>query len=419
MLDLGALQRRIRALDTGSDSERRQAIHPLMDIDEQDWAAAPPQIVQSLVEALKQLLLAEPPRPGASREIVLLLGKIGPRSKPAISKLVELLDDKNPDGTREAVIATLGKIGRGASSTVDRLLDVLSSCRPAVAVQTVRSIGNIGHVDDRVRTTLIDLWRSSNQAQTLEVEVAITLCKLGISVSGLVGALTHAVVANQDASIRKSAATALAWCSSNEIDVVPGLLRAAQSDKNEDVQQTAEAGLARLGLSRKQAIRCCSEQLSESVHAEAALKQGGELAVSALITVFAEDDPAASEKAARILGSLGELSLPAVPVLRRALKTTHREYRLAAAKSLWMITKDAGLATPVLIGLLREKWSTEPEATESRRRFLQTVIEALRRIGPPAEAAVPALLEKCKDKNRLVSESALGALKEICPARVK
>src|SRR5262249_44145448 len=203
--------------------------------------------------------LAEPARPGANREIVLLLGKIGPRSKPAIASLVELLHEKNPDGIREAVVATLGKIGRGAGSTVDRLLDLLSSCRPGVAIQSVRSIGNIGHVDDRVRSTLIELWRSSSQAQTVQVEVAVALCKLGISVPGLVGALTSAVVANQDVGIRKSAAVALAWCGSREIDVVPGLLRAAQSDKNEDVRQIAAAGVGRLGRSPTQGhAPCCA-----------------------------------------------------------------------------------------------------------------------------------------------------------------
>ena len=49
-------------------------------------------------------------------------------------------------------------------------------------------------------------------------------------------------------------------------------------------------------------------------------------------------------------------------------------------------------------------------------RYLQTVIEALWRIGPPAKAAVPALTHKAKDKNRLVSETAVSALKEIAPA---
>ena len=49
----------------------------------------------------------------------------------------------------------------------------------------------------------------------------------------------------------------------------------------------------------------------------------------------------------------------------------------------------------------------------TRRRFLQTVMEALWRIGPPAKAAMPALVAKSKDKNRLISESAFSALRKI------
>jgi hypothetical protein len=48
--------------------------------------------------------------------------------------------------------------------------------------------------------------------------------------------------------------------------------------------------------------------------------------------------------------------------------------------------------------------------------FLQTVMEALRRIGPPAKSAKPALLRKTTDKCRHISESARDALRSIEPA---
>ena len=51
--------------------------------------------------------------------------------------------------------------------------------------------------------------------------------------------------------------------------------------------------------------------------------------------------------------------------------------------------------------------------------FLQTVIEALRRIGPPAQGAAQALRRMAKDSNRHVSESALSALKNIDPPKAK
>ena len=67
----------------------------------------------------------------------------------------------------------------------------------------------------------------------------------------------------------------------------------------------------------------------------------------------------------------------------------------------------------MLVDLLEETRTFTSDATESRRRYLQTVIEALRRMGPPAKGAIPALTAMAKDKNRNVSESALSALKEI------
>jgi hypothetical protein len=58
----------------------------------------------------------------------------------------------------------------------------------------------------------------------------------------------------------------------------------------------------------------------------------------------------------------------------------------------------------------------DPENADSRRMFIQSVIESLCRIGPPAKAAVAALTQKTKDENRLIRESALRALREISPA---
>jgi HEAT repeat protein len=71
------------------------------------------------------------------------------------------------------------------------------------------------------------------------------------------------------------------------------------------------------------------------------------------------------------------------------------------------------------VRLLEEKGTTDLQGDESRRRFLQTVIEALGRIGPAAAAAVPALMKKTKDANRLVSQSAANALGRIVPASLK
>jgi HEAT repeat protein len=321
-----------------------------------------------------------------------------------------------PDGVREAAATALGKIGKKARGAVDQLINVLLQCRPTLAAQVVRALGDIGCTDQCVRSALVNLWLAPAQSPNSHVQVAIALCKLKTDAKGLVRFLTSTLVANQDASLRKSAAEGLAWCTKNEIDVVPALLTAALNDKDEAVRQLAEAGLAQLRLSHKKAIHLCSMQLKDSSYAETALRNGGPLAVQALIEALGTQQSAIREKAARTLGCLGEMAAEAVPALTTALHDKDLDVRLAAAKGLWNISKNAEVVAPVLVDLLEEKRAAASDASESRRRYFQTVIEALWRIGPLAKAAIPILNDLTKDPNRHISESALNALKRIAPA---
>jgi HEAT repeat protein len=248
-----------------------------------------------------------------------------------------------------------------------------------------------------------------------QVQVAFGLCKLGIKAEGLVGFLTGTLGASPDSSFRRLAAEALAWCRKNEPDVVPTLLASALNDKDEAVRQVAEEGLARLGLSHERAARLCAKQLKDSAHAEAALRGCGPLAVPALLEALEAKEPATREKAARVLGSLGESAAEASAGLAATLADGDVNVRLAAAKGLWNVTKDAHAVVPALVELLAERRAATPGAGEPRRRLLQTAIEALGRIGTQAAAAIPALLEKVRDENRLISESALSALRRIAP----
>jgi len=322
-------------------------------------------------------------------------------------------------GIREAAATALGKLGREARAAVDRLLHVLSGCRATLAVQVVRALGDIGCADQRVRSALVNLWLSPNQSQTFKVQTAIALCKLKIDAADLLSVITKMLATHQDSFLRKSAAEALACCGRNEVDVVPALLTAALNDKDEKVRQTAEAGLAQLRLSHEKALQLCAKQLKDAAYAETALRHGGPLAVPALIEALGAAEPQVREKAARTLGSIGELAAKAVPALATALHDRERDVRLAAAKGLWNVTKNAEVVVPVLVDLLGEMGAGVSDGGESRRRLLQTVIEALRRIGPPAKGAVAALVNLTKDKNRHVSESACRALKEIAPTFAK
>ncbi|HEV3118721.1 MAG TPA: HEAT repeat domain-containing protein [Gemmataceae bacterium] len=415
MLDLRQLQHNIRALTNGDDASRREAIRELRKHREEEWATAPAEATQPLVDWLKDQLAGESQHGVGRQEVVTILANLGPRAEPAVPELVELLKAGTVDRIRETAAIAVGKIGKNAKAAVGPLLDMLAHCRDTMAVHVVRALGGIGHADERVRTALVELWASPAHSQTGRVHIGVVLCKFKIKAEGLAKILTSTLVTNKDASLRQLSAEALSWCHEDELDVVPALLTAALTDQDEKVKQVAQAALARLCPSPDKCVHLCLKQLTDSSYAETALRNSGQLAVSALTKALGSKEPATREKAARILGSLGESALAAIPALTTATHDKDLDFRLAAAKSLWNISKKPELVVPVLVDLLEETRTFTSDATESRRRYLQTVIEALRRMGPPAKGAIPALTAMAKDKNRNVSESALSALKEISP----
>jgi HEAT repeat protein len=416
MLDSRQLQKYISALEEDDDALARHALQSLRQVDEQEWAAATVEISNSLVGALTRQLSTGTRAPFVQREAALVLGNIGPRSKSALPQLIALLRDGVPNPVREGAVIALGKIGREARSAVDPLVRLLTSSPPALTDHVVRALANIGRADDTVRSALVGLWPSPAHLRSDNAQVAIALCKLRIAAPNLVEVLTKTLVTNQDARLRKAAAEALAWCGKDETDAVPALLAVSLGDNNEEVRLMARAGLDKMRLSHEDAIHVCFNHLGDSVYAEEALRKSGGLAVPDLIAALAAKDSAIRQKAARILGCLGEVAAEAVPALTAALRDKDVDVRLAAAKCLWNVAKSADAVVPALVDLLGQAGGAGRMAGEVRRRYLQTVIEALSRVGPSATAAVSALTALTKDSDRNIRESALSALQAIAPA---
>ena len=420
MLDQGQLQRQLKAVNSSDERVRREALLALKAHEAADWASVPSALQRSTVDLLRQQLPkshengAKPPL--YRQEIATILGNIGQRSVPALPQLIDLLADGVPDGIREAAAGALGKIGKESRVAVDALIRILqSSCRIALADRVARALGEIGCADQRVKTALVNLWLSPVHSQSNQVQVAIALCKLRIDARGLLKSLSATLVGSRDTSLRKAAAEALAWCNKNDIDVVPALT-AALFDADEDVRKLAETGLNALRLTHQKAIYLCAMQLKDSVHAEAALRKSGAASVPALIEALSSKDALAREKAARTLGAIGEPAIASAPALTKVLDDKQLQVRLAAAKGLWNVSKQPDHVVPVLSELLNGKTYPNADMTDARRCFLQSVIEALCRIGQPAKGAIPALTRKTKDENRLIRESAQRALREIGPA---
>src|SRR6476620_7658533 len=120
------LRHHIQALNKGDENSRQKAIHSLKTHNEEEWAAAPDEVIPPLVKSLQSQLLGIK-QPSVRQEVATILGNMGPRSEAAIPQLIELLQEGIPDAIREASVVALGKIGKKAKAAVDQLIVLLSN----------------------------------------------------------------------------------------------------------------------------------------------------------------------------------------------------------------------------------------------------------------------------------------------------
>jgi HEAT repeat protein len=161
------------------------------------------------------------------------------------------------------------------------------------------------------------------------------------------------------------------------------------------------------------------------------LNKGGSKAIPMLLEALADADPQARYAAAEVLGAIGP---DAVPPLTEALKTSNPLVRIGAARALGRIGPEAQAAIPALgaatedevtlvtimavtalgrigkeaIPILTQVLRDKKELTVRR-----TILEAFCRLGPEAAAAVPLLLEVCKDEDSPVYDLACEALRKV------
>jgi HEAT repeat protein len=107
---------------------------------------------------------------------------------------------------------------------------------------------------------------------------------------------------------------------------------------------------------------------------------------------------------ARALAEIGPAAKPAVPALWAVCKNSASNVRAGAAEAIARIDPEqAEPAVEVLVRMVTEKVKGPPVG----RVY---AIESLRRVGPPAKAAVPALCDLLKDPKAADTEVALAAV---------
>jgi len=417
-MNVSRLHKHLARLDSADDQAQKEALRQLRTLEKSDWDGVPPNFAQAVLDTFHRQLRHDTKLAVGQKDIAFILNSMGPLSKASVSQLCDLLQDGVPDCVREAAAGALGKIGSKAKNAAGRLAQ-LASGPSALARQALAALGAIGCADQPVKNILVDLWRAPAHSYDASVQLARTLSKLQIEVDGLSKLLIGALLDGQTEGIRLAAVDGLALRDKNECDVVPALMLSHITDKSENVRGAALAACVQVCSSHENAIQLCARQLKGAIHAEVALRKTGAATVPALIAALAASDADTRLKAMRILSSFGEAAANAADALAKGLRDRNPEIRLAAAKCLWNVNKNTDAVVPVLVQLLEDKQSAPRGNEEARRMYLQTVIEALSRIGPPAARAVPAISAKVKDQNRLISQSASEALKKIQTAGAK
>jgi HEAT repeat protein len=204
--------------------------------------------------------------------------------------------------------------------------------------------------------------------------------------SAAVPAIAQALREHDRSRVRSGCAKALGFMGPAASEAVPALQKALH-DADPDVRMAASESLGRIGH------KSASER-------------------TAMLEKSASgSDKSLKRRAIRELGQIGPSAKSANAILRAALDDPEPGIRLDAANSLWRTDRDAEHVVPVLAELLEV-----PTEYRYRVNVPATAAYYLGKMGPAAEAAVPALTNALEHPQESVRTRVADALGHIGPA---
>lgn len=233
---------------------------------------------------------------------------------------------------------------------------------------------------------------------------------------GLIPQASHAVpellavLNRRDAptALRSQAALALGRIGSNLENTVPSLI-AALTDSNHEVREQAAEALAWTGSAAWAAVPALTAALKDE-ESSVAIKAcqtlsfiGDPKSAPSLLAAFQSERPEAADEAGRALWRLGPKADAVVPALLSLAQGPPEK----SARARELLASLGPHIVPVLVNALGDG--------EAARR--EAAADVLGRIGPPARAAVPAILAALKDKSSAVALMAAMALAQIDSTR--
>jgi len=347
---------------------------------------APSQVVQALSQALKD---NDSSVRVAAAEV---LGAFGPKASAAVPALKALEKDRDGDVCHAALVARI----RMDTSEVEGIVKKVSGDKRAA-----KALAEAAARDPAVLRALFNAVEDADYSVRNSVAWALGSAVKPESYAVLKPVLMEAIK-KQKYGLQQATVHVLRAIGP---PAIPDLVKAMGAEKYSSLGG-AELALAEIGVLAIPALVEAMEKGEPKVRCQAALVLGlmHEMAASAvepLIKALGDTDGARAE-ALKALGRIGPAASKALPSVRPLLQDPG--LCLAAAKALWNIGREWEDGLPVLL-----------QAMDKGNGALRTgAIELLGTIGPPVEAAAPALAKALlKDKDSWMRTYAAKSLAQV------
>lgn len=358
---------------------------------------------------------------------------IGPEAKDAIPVLLADFDSKSTKGQRsyyrdQVVVRTAYALTRIGPAAIPPLIDGLRSPDTMMRLGAARALGGMGSVaKDAVPALIENLGHGDNDVQA---DVIAALGAIGDPAKPkLIEALAW-----KEPRQRATAALALGAMGKAAPDAAAPMLARLKTEPDTTARAALLTALPRTGTDATAVlIEALKDEREPIRHAAVngllTARAAQPQVVKALTALVRDPNPTLSERAAYVLGRLGEAAAPAVPAILDVI-AKHSPPPQACLDALVQIGEPA--IAPVLERfektdpalLTREHWTVKcvqqmgglgasrvaRSLTHPSPSVRVLAARALVELGPDAEPATPALLKALEDENAHVRATALTAL---------
>ncbi len=415
----------IARLASGDVAARRNASYELSQLGPKAKEAIP-ALIKALEDSDKQVWT----------NAIATVAAIGPDAKDAVPALLAALDSKGANRQRsyyrdQVLIRTSYALTRIGPAAIPPLIEGLKSNDTMMRSGAARALGGMGPVARDAIPALIEnlgFWEAGVQNDAIEAlgsigesakpkilealaakeprqrsAAALALGAIGKPAKDATGPILAQLQGESDVTVRASLITALPRLGADPAQVVPALID-GMKDEREPIRHAAINGLLTMRAAQPQIVK-------------------------ALSVMLRDPNAATSERAAYVLGRLGESAGPAVPAIISVV-TAQPTPSQAFLDALVQIGEPA--VTPMLAAfekqqpskLTREHWVVKSlqqmgglgaapiarNLTHPSESVRLLAVLALVELGPDAEAAIPALFKALDDQELHVRAAALVAL---------